>query len=183
MLNAASKRRHAEILAARDSGAMAKAQVTLLRAEADLEDALAEREPTIADHAYIDRTYPVLGRCRYEGGRLIEIEHPWEDEQVRLAKAAGIDVAWQWCPDPAAGIEQGELIRIWIGTREAGPRLQWDRTSGKWVRLASHGNYNKNWACGGNWREDKPLDHRGSIYYDTMDAADPTLANIVKGCL
>jgi len=179
MLTAAEKRRHAQLLAARDNSVMAQALAGLLRAEANLEDALAGVEPQTAEHCYIDREYPLLGRCCYDGGRLIETQHPWQGEQVAACKELGLDVAFQWASDPACGLDQQELIRIWIGTRETGPRLQWDRTSGKWLRLVSRGDFGKNWACGGHWREDKPIAQRQSIYYDTIEAACPEIAAIL----
>lgn len=179
MLSPAEKRRHAALLASRDATDMAQYQAALLLAEANLEDALEGREPTVAEHAYVDREYPILGKCRYEGGVLVDVEHPWGDSQAAACHAAGIDVAWQWCPDPAVGIEQGELIRIWIGTRDKGPRLQWDHTSGKWLRLVSRGNYGSNWACGGNWREDAPLNQRHHTYYATLAEADPEIAEML----
>lgn len=178
-LTPAEKRKHAELLGARGNSVMAVAQAALLRAEANLEDAVAGRDPQTAEHCYINRTYPILGRCRYEGGVLIEIEHPWEDEQVAACKAARIHVAFQWMSDPAAGDAQNSLAHIWIGTEDKGPQLQWDCTSGKWMRIISRGNYGKNWACGGNWREDKPLDQREHNYYDTLADASPEIAAII----
>jgi len=176
MLTPAEKRKHAEVLLQHDQSKMAHAMAGSLIAQANLGDAITGNEPTTADHCYIDREYPLLGKCRYEGGRLVQIEHPWANGQITVCKQAGIDVAFQWSADPAAGMDQGELLRIWIGTKDAGPRLQWDGRTGKWQRLISNGNYGNNWACGGTWRQDKPLDQREPLYYETLVEADPDIA-------
>jgi hypothetical protein len=75
-----------------------------------------------------------------------------------------------------AGLRQGELVRIWIGTREAGPRVQWDHSPEirGWSRLESKGNYGRNWSHGGTWRGDKTR-------YATLSEAAPDLAAII-GC-
>ena len=59
MLSTTEKRKHAELLSARDKSVMAQARAGLLRAEANLDDALAGREPATAEHCYIERDYPI----------------------------------------------------------------------------------------------------------------------------
>jgi hypothetical protein len=58
-----------------------------------------------------------------------------------------------------------EIIRMWIGTCQSGPVLQWDAdgvgkwdglkrcdfAGGAWAICYSHGNYGHNCACGGTW--------------------------------
>jgi hypothetical protein len=77
----------------------------------------------------------------------------------------GVYVAMQWRHNYADMI--ASLIRVWIGSAHAGPileydapvdrRLWWDgaveRTlpAGGWSPCYSHGNYGRNYACGGTW--------------------------------
>lgn len=58
-----------------------------------------------------------------------------------------------------------EIIRMWIGTCQSGPVLQWDADGcnqwdgltrrdfpgGAWAICYSHGNFGRNCACGGTW--------------------------------
>lgn len=58
-----------------------------------------------------------------------------------------------------------EIVRMWIGVRPGGPVLQWDANgrdkwdgwqrrdfaNGAWTLCYSHGNYGRNYACGGTW--------------------------------
>jgi len=90
----------------------------------------------------------------------------WTTRHADLAESIGLYTAFQH----ARGMG---IIRIWMGMPQTGPRLQWDKGSNKWIRLISNGNYGKRYAYGGTWREDKPLSHKGHIYYDTIRDADP----------
>ncbi len=126
----------------------------------------------IAAEAPIVDEYPILGRVTREGGRILEIEYPWGQEHVGSARERDVDVAWQWCHDPRAGMEQGALIRIWIGTKSAGPRAQWSRSDRMWRLLRSRGNFGQNWACGGNWSGDRQT-------YATLEECAPDLAGAI----
>ena len=171
-LNTAQQRKHAALLRARDAGPDAQAVAAEIEAEAELDDAQADRPAQVAESARMVEEYPILGHITREGGKIVEIERPWLDPEIARIKAAGVDMAYQWCHDPMAGVRQGELIRIWIGTRQKGPRLQWDHTRRQWFRLVSRGDYGKNWSHGGHWREETPG-------YDTLAEAAPDLAAIV----
>ena len=73
----------------------------------------------------------------------------------------GIYIAYEWRDDPV----DGDLVRIYIGTKQAGPILQYvsdghglwdghnrrDFEGGAWTPLYSHGNYGHNYPCGGTW--------------------------------
>lgn len=166
-------RRHAQILRARDETPMAQAQADLIEARAELADAEAGRDATVAEHARMVEEVPILGHITREGGKIISIERPWTQADIDAMRALGIDIAWQFCHDPAAGLRQGELIHIWIGTRAAGPRVQWDRETRTWVRLVSRGNYGGNWACGGNWGSEPPR-------YQSLRSAAPDLDAAVQ---
>jgi len=175
MLNTAQQRKHAELLRARDQSPEAQAVAAEIEARAELEDTEAERPVAVADNARMVEEYPILGKVTCEGGKLTEVEHPWTDADVKRIEAQGVMIAYQWCHDPMSGLRQGELIRIWIGTREAGPRVQWDHSPEirGWSRLVSRGNYGRNWSHGGNWRSDKTR-------YTTLSEAAPDLSAIIR---
>ena len=147
----AEQRRHAQMLRDRDKSPAAQAVAARIAAGADLDDALAGREEATAPTAQIVDNLPILGRMVREGGIITSIEHPWEDSDVSRAAAAGVDIAWEWCHDPMAGLRQGELVRIYVGTAGTGPLLQWDRTRKRWYVLSNQRNYGRNYACGGTW--------------------------------
>lgn len=150
-LTTAQQRRHAELLRERDSSPEAVAVAAEIEAEAELDDALQGREVSVADSARMVEEYPILGKISREGGKIVDIEHPWEDAHVARARSVGVDIAWEWCHDPMAGLRQGELIRIFVGTEKTGPLLQWDRHSRRWQELSNQRRWGNNWACGGNW--------------------------------
>ena len=88
--------------------------------------------------------YPLIGKTAYlDGERICEYDVRGE---------GNIDIAYEWSK------ESGELIRIYIGHKYAGPMLEWShhRNDGKgaWVNLYSKGNYGDRWACGGGWSSD-----------------------------
>jgi hypothetical protein len=151
MLTTAQQRRHAEILRGRDPSPEAQAVAAEIEAQAELDDALANRPSVVSPSAQMVEWVPILGHIKREGGRITYIERAWLQADVDRARAQGVDIAWQWCHDPMAGLRQGELIRIWIGTRETGPLLQWDRYSRRWFVLCNQRGYGSNWACGGRW--------------------------------
>jgi len=154
-LTTAQQRRHAKLLRDRDPSPEAQAQAALIEARAELDDALADRPAEVASDARMVEELPLLGHVTREGGKMIALERPWTDEDVAATEAKGVDVRWEWRRDPMAGLRQGELSRIYIGTREGGPALCWDRDSRAWAVLRSRGDYGKNWACGGHWRADR----------------------------
>ena len=73
----------------------------------------------------------------------------------------GVYTAYEWRGDPI----DRDLVRIYIGTKQAGPILQyvadgndlWDGRNrctfegGAWTPLYSHGNYGRNYVYGGTW--------------------------------
>ena len=134
------------------------------------------REPAVAESARIVDILPILGRMIREGGNITYIEHPYNSSDVDLARGLGVDVAWEWCRSPMSGIRQGELVRIWIGTRDTGPLLQWDNSpeGGRWRRLTDARGYGGNWACGGRW---SCMDKEGS---DTLLEAIRALPDHVR---
>jgi len=171
MLTTAQQRKHAELLRSRDQSPTAQAVAAEIEARAELEDAEANRPRLISSNARMVEDYPILGKVTREGGKLVEIEHPWTDADNERIEAQGVMIAYHWCHDPMSGLRQGELVRIWIGTREQGPRVQWDHGLG-WSRLESKGNYGQNWSHGGNWRSDKTR-------YATLAEAAPDLAAVI----
>ena len=183
MLNPAQLRRHAELLRARYSDpaydgpaeyiAAGLAQADLIEAKAELADAQAGRGPVVAEECRMVEQYPIIGRVTREGGDLIQVEHPWEAEDEERVENKGVMVAYEWCHDPNAGLAQGQLIRIYIGTRDDGPCAMWDRDRREWHRLRSNGNYGNRWAYGGTWSSDK-------IGHKTLDIAAPDIAAIIK---
>ena len=129
--------------AARSQAALMEAQVELAEAEADIVSPAPEEDCTIRDE------YPILGEIIRRGGKIESLQYPWEQDHVDALYKRGVDMAYEWCHDPRAGLQQGRLIRIYIGTKNDGPRVMW--YDGKWHMHKSRGNYGKNWACGGNW--------------------------------
>jgi hypothetical protein len=119
------------------------AQVELAEAQADIVQPALEEDCTISD------TYPILGEITRKGGKIKNIQYPWEQNHVDALYKQGIDMAFEWCHDPRAGLRQGQLIRIYVGTKQDGPRVMWH--DGIWHTHKSRGNFGKNWACGGNW--------------------------------
>ena len=171
MLTRSQQRRHAVLLRARDQSPVAQAVAAEIEARAELADAEAGRAAVVAESAAMVEDYPILGRITREGGKIIAIERPWTDADIQRVESQGVMISYQWCHDPMSGLRQGELIRIWIGTREAGPRVQWDHGQG-WCRLTSRGNFGKNWSHGGNWRSDGKR-------YATLSEAEPGIAAII----
>lgn len=129
--------------AARMQADMMDAEAELAEARQDIPSPAPEEDCTIIDD------YPIIGKVARRGGDIINIEHAWGEAHIAAARALGIDVAFEWCFDPRAGVDQSELIRIYIGTRTEGPRCLWH--DGIWSAHKSKGNFGKNWACGGNW--------------------------------
>jgi hypothetical protein len=149
-------RQHARLLRARyneqdtrDAEA-ARSQAALMEAEAELVETQADIiSPAPEEDCTIRINNPILGEIICKGGKIEGIEYPWEQDHVDALYKIGIDMAFEWCHDPRAGLRQGQLIRIYIGTKDIGPRVMW--CDGIWSSHKSHGNYGKNWACGGNW--------------------------------
>lgn len=149
-------RQHARLLRARyadehtrDAEA-ARVQAKMLDAQAELAEAKADiPSPAPEEDCAIVNKYPILGETTRQGGKIIEIERPWSQKHVAVLHDVGLDMAFEWCHDPRAGLGQGRLIRIYIGTKTEGPRVMW--ADGLWHTHKSRGNYGKNWACGGNW--------------------------------
>jgi hypothetical protein len=129
--------------AARSQAALMEAEAELVETQADIISPAPEEDCTIRDK------YPILGAIICKGGKIEGIEYPWEQDHVDALYKIGIDMAFEWCHDPRAGLRQGQLIRIYIGTKDIGPRVMW--CDGIWSSHKSYGNYGKNWACGGNW--------------------------------
>lgn len=149
-LDTAQQRKHAQLLRERDASPAAQAVAAQIEAEAELSDALADRPAEIASSARMVEEVPILGHITRESGQILSMEREWTMADVARARALGVDIAWQWCHDPRAGLQQGELVYIWIGTR-TGPLLQWDRTRRRWYQLCHQRQYGNNWACGGRW--------------------------------
>lgn len=173
-LTPAQLRRHALILRERapeypdpQDREVVLAQAAKLEAEADLADARAGVSTGIADSAEIVREYPIIGRVVTEGGIVKSVEHPYGETEIAALARLGIYIAWEWSYDPASGVDEGRLYRIYVGTVPDGPRLCWD--NGGWRRLRSHGNYGKRYAYGGTWSSERRT-------YVSLDEADPELA-------
>jgi hypothetical protein len=145
-----------------------------MEAQAGLKDAKIGGSPSVADSAIITRTYPILGSVDTEGGEQKSIEHPFGATEIDALAAKGIHIAWEWSFDPASGLDEGRLYRIYIGTTADGPRLAW--YDNRWRRLHSHGNYGKKYALGGTWSSDKAT-------YGSMQEADPEIAAIINSTL
>lgn len=76
------------------------------------------------------------------------IERPYAAE----GEALGIYAAWEWHDDLGAQEKCGQLIRLFLGSRERGPEAQYDALTGRWYALTGHGNHGNRHACGGTWR-------------------------------
>jgi len=183
MLNTAQRRNWAALLRERytanpdkyraEDVAAAIAQADLIEAQADLDDAQAGRKPQIADSCAVVENYPILGRITREGGIRTRIEHPWTDEDAARIESAGVMLCMEMHDDPRAGMGQGRIGRIYVGTRDAGPIASWDCNSRKWHRLRSNGNYGNRWACGGTWSRGDRAE------YDTLSECAPAAALII----
>jgi len=133
----------------------AEAHAALIEAQADIEDIEADREPRVADTAEVIQTVPILGDIHLRGGKIISIDHPYDDNEADRAEAKGIYTAWEWRSDPSAELETGQLVRLYIGSKERGPEAQYNAYDNTWYRLISNGNFGKRYACGGTWRGEK----------------------------
>lgn len=133
----------------------AEAHANLMIARADLEDAEADIEPKIANTAVMDYNYPILGRYTITGAREITSEHQYDDKIADYCASRGIFTAWEWRSDPAAEEHTGELVRLYIGSKERGPEAQYNAYDGTWYKLTGRGNFGKKYAFGGNWKSEK----------------------------
>lgn len=155
-LMAGQLKQHARLLRERynnncgQDAAAALAQAEQMEAQAILLDAQADIL-SIEQDCMLEDVYPIIGKVARRGGKIINIEHEWMQTHVDALRKMDIDIAWEWCHDPRAGVKQGSLIRIYIGTRAEGPRVSWERDRCNWQTIKSRGNYGRNWACGGNW--------------------------------
>lgn len=173
-LTPAKLRRHALILRERapnykrpEDEAMAFAQADKFEAEADLIDAQNNINSGIADDATIIREYPIIGKVKTEGGAIIEVEHPFSDTQIDALEKENIHIAFEWSFDPASGLDEGRLYRIYVGTTNDGPRAVW--YNGRWRRLQSNKNFGKRYAFGGTWSSEK--DTQPSLLQANADLA------------
>jgi hypothetical protein len=179
MLNTSQQRKHAALLRERDNSPEAQAVAAEIEAKAELDDAEAGRPVVVADSARMVEEYPILAKITREGGKIVEIERPWLDADAQRIEAAGVKMAFEWCHDPMAGLRQGELVYIWIGTRDDGPRVQWDRNTRKWRRHRSKGNYGRNWSHGGTWTTILPDGKVDKKLYEKLSEAAPDLSAII----
>lgn len=198
MTTTAKKRKHAALIriTARERNneelPLALAYADRLEAEAELEDALAGVEPTMADHADVEQIVPILGRIVYAGGVIKSVQHEWIDAQDKEAQRRGIMLVWRWVKSLHSA-SAGTCIGFHAGTREAGPLVNWSADDGYWRRCRSTGNYGKNWACGGNWEIERikpnhtPLNGAiplGSEYvYESFETCNPVLSHAVQEIL
>jgi hypothetical protein len=177
-LSAPQLRGHADAMLAWDRSEAAAAMADVLRAEADLADALADAPHSGTGDCTLVRAYPIIGQVSTRGGRRTAIERPWTDAHAAKALAMGLAIEWQWSADAMAGLGDGTLQYIYIGTRERGPVLQWSADG--WRRLVSRGNFGRRWASGGTWSNDAALRRlRGEAVpntYATLAEADPAMA-------
>ena len=195
MQNTATKRKHAALIriTARDRNdeelTLALAYADRLEAEAELDDALAGVEPTMADHADAEQVVPVLGRIVCSGGVIKSVEHEWVDAQNDEAERRGIMLTWSWVKSLHSP-EAGTCTYFYAGTRESGPLVSWSAVDGYWRRCRSTGNYGKNWACGGKWETEriKPNDtppdgailYKGLYVYETFEACNSALCQAIR---
>jgi len=180
-LTAAQLRRHALLLKERapqfsrfDSQNMAMSKAAEMEAEADLMDAKNGQYSGVAESAKITREYPLIGDVTTEGGQRISVEFAFGEAEIKSLEGKNIHIAWEWSFDPASGLDEGRLYRIYIGTTEDGPRLTW--SDGRWRRLHSKKNFGKKYAFGGTWSSDKQS-------FVTLEAADPKISGVIKNIL
>lgn len=132
-----------------------------MRAEAELADAQAGITTGTAAEYHAIQVLPLLGEVHIKGGgNIVKIERPYSGD----GEKHGIYVAFQRPCDPVAAERDGLFVRIWIGTKEAGPLAQYEVSTGQWYALAGRGNHGKNYACGGNWSS-KKVDQAPKIFY------------------
>lgn len=106
---------------------------------------------------YARRRYPLLGEITLLDGRINDLLPNPEDGQI----APGVFAAYAWAGAPI----EGNLIRIYIGSAEAGPVLQYDASGrdlwdgrerrdfpgGAWTPIYSRGDFGKCPSHGGHW--------------------------------
>jgi hypothetical protein len=135
---------------------LALAVAAQIEAAADLQDITDHGAPQgMADSATITEEYPIIGRITISARGIQAIERPYNDDIIAACEAEGIYVAWQWCHDPASGLNNHRLCHIHIGTRDAGPVAGYDCNNNQWYTRTSRGNYGKRYACGGTWSAEK----------------------------
>lgn len=149
----------------------ANAHAALMIARADLEDAEADCEPTTADKAIMEYDLPIMGKYTVSGKMERTYDFCYNDAVADFCEARGIYTAWEWRTDPAAEEHTGELIRLYIGSKEHGPEAQYNAYNGTWYRLHSKGNFGKRYACGGNWSGEKCKDGETPNIYRRLQEA------------
>lgn len=174
-LPSAAKRSHANLLASRDPSEMAQAVASKLRAEAELEDALADRQPVTDTACEITRTYPIVGEVVTRAGKWVRVARPWDAAEIAAASQLGLHIEWQHSTDPTAELDQGRLSAIFIGTVTDGPVLHWSADG--WRRIKSRGNYGKRYASGGTWSPAEGLGKR--IIYAELAHASPVIDALI----
>lgn len=195
MHNTATKRKHAALIriTARERNdehlTLALAYADRLEAEAELDDALAGVEPTMADHADVEQVVPVLGRIVCSGGVIQSMEREWGAAQNGEAERQGIMLTWSWVKSLHSP-EAGTCADFYAGTRESGPLVSWSAVDGYWRRCRSTGNYGKNWACGGNWEierikpnetpPDGAIPYGTQYVYESFEACNPDLCQVIR---
>jgi len=133
----------------------AKSHAALMIARADLDDAEADRETITADKAIMEYNLPILGRYTVSGKMERTYDCCYDDAMADYCESRGMFTGWEWSNDPAAEEHCGELVRLYIGSRESGPEAQYNACDRTWYKLTSRGNFGKKYACGGNWRSEK----------------------------
>lgn len=133
----------------------AEAHANLMIARADLEDAEIDIVPVTADKAIIEYNLPILGKYTVTGGMDCTYDCCFDTAMADYCESRGIFTGWEWRNDPTAEERTGELIRLYIGTKERGPEAQYNAYDGTWYKLTSRGNFGKKYAFGGNWRSEK----------------------------
>lgn len=129
-------------------------------AEANLIDAKSGQNTTIAAEYHTTQILPLLGSVHIKGGgSIIKIDRPYRSE----GKKQGIYVNFSRTCDPVAAERDGHFNHIYIGTEKDGPLAHYAAASNQWYECTSHGNFGKNYACGGNWSS-KKVDQAPEIF-------------------
>lgn len=128
-------------------------------AQMDYDNAVAGVDapaPAAETDIIVEQFCPILGRIQYLPGRIISIEHPRTNDDIVRDRERGLDIAIEWSLAPHTARKDIGVVRLYIGMESTGPTATWSR-DGKWHIILSRGNYGKNWACGGNWRNLNPI--------------------------
>ena len=99
-----------------------------------------------------EQEIPILGKVKLSGLQVSQ-ENPCDAK--KLFKSTGIDVRFEKVTQPQTYFFPNTITRIYIGKKGTGIVASYDVFNQQWYQCTSHGNYGKNYACGGTWSAKK----------------------------